>query len=91
MALCYFFLGAPSAEDNSPQTCLMVMARGCAMRAGPAKYSVRFISVSLFPIKKVGRVKCNDGQPIAYLGSGKRSPKVFYERWSAVRPSSIHR
>ena len=58
----YFFLGAPSAEDNSPQARLVAEARERAMRAGPRNYSVRFIPMNLFCIKKVESVKCDDGR-----------------------------
>ena len=53
----YFFLGAPSAEDDSPQARLIREARDRAIRAGPRHYSVQFIPMTLFAVKKVESVR----------------------------------
>ena len=53
----YFFLGAPSAEDDSPQARLIREARDRAIRAGPRHYSVQFIPTTLFAVKKVESVR----------------------------------
>ena len=53
----YFFLGAPSAEDDSPQARLIREAPDRAIRAGPRHYSVQFIPMTLFAVKKVESVR----------------------------------
>ena len=53
----YFFLGDSSAKDNSPQARLVREARDRAIRAGPRHYSVQFIPMTLFAVKKVESVR----------------------------------
>ena len=53
----YFFLEAPSAEDDSPQARLIRKARDRAIWAGPRHYSVQFIPMTLFAVKKVESVR----------------------------------
>ena len=53
----YFFWGAPSAEDDSPQARLIREAPDRAIRAGPRHYSVQFIPMTLFAVKKVESVR----------------------------------
>ena len=53
----YFFLGAPSAKEDSPQARLKCETRDKAIRAGPRHYSVQFIPMTLFAVKKVESVR----------------------------------
>ena len=83
----YFFLGAPSAEDNSPQACLVAEAREHAMRAGPRNYSVRFIPMNLFCIKKVESVKCDDGLEYSLSSYWIEEPQSTLPKEVSCQPS----
>ena len=53
----YFFLGAMSAEDNSSKARLIREAWDRAIQARPRNYSVQFIPMKIFAVKKVESVK----------------------------------
>ena len=58
----YFFYGAPSESDDSPNARLIREARERAMRGwSNSDYSVNFTAMNLFAIQKVESVRLSDG------------------------------
>ena len=59
----YFFVGAPSIDDLSPNACLINEAREGPMRGWAwDTYSVRFQPMNLFAIQKEESLRLPDGQ-----------------------------
>ena len=83
-----FWAPMSAAEDDSPQARLIRKARDRAIQAGPRHYSVQFIPMTLFAVKKVESVRV-EGREYSQSSYWIEEPQARVSREVSTQTSTL--